>query len=103
MENRGGGITFIDEWHELNEKVNKCRWNCCFTMENGKIGRCARSIPASTLQSFQTAEHDYIELRKPIEWEQMWQYFSFITPMTCCNYCKGSFGEDVEPAIQLED
>lgn len=99
----GGGIKFVDTQYKLEEKVNACSWNCCFTMENGKIGRCARSIPASTLQKFNIAENDYIELRHHIDQEQIWEYFAFISPMTCCNYCKGSFGEDIEPAIQLED
>jgi len=83
-------------------QVFNCAWNQCFTIENGLIGRCARSIPALTLQNLRKRDLDYINLRKDIDVKKFQKYFIFTSPMECCLHCKGSEGEPIKPAIQIQ-
>lgn len=85
----------------LEEKVRHCAWNACYIIENGMVGRCARSIPARTLQAIKIREQDYIDLNQDYDMSEIGKYFMFIRPMDCCRHCKGSNGEPIPPAIQL--
>lgn len=97
-----GDIDYKDSSEEnLYEKVVNCKWNGCYTVENGMVGRCSRSIPARTLQNISIKETDYLNLKETIRLERVGQYFMFINPMDCCRHCKGSNGEPVQAAIQL--
>lgn len=98
----GGGIDYavpIDE--DVEDKFNRCKWNTCYTIENSMIGRCARSIPAQTLQKINIKDDDYIDLNQENDIVRMGKYFMFLNPMTCCWHCKGSQGEPIQPAVQI--
>lgn len=98
-----GEINYVAPIEEnLYEKVINCDWNACYTIENGIVGRCARSIPARTLQKIQIKENDYLELTKDISIEKVGRYFMFIDPMECCRHCKGSQGEVIRAAVQIK-
>ena len=97
-----GGLRYVDRQNDPAQKIRHCMWKDCYMIENGKVGRCARSVPAITLQNISYKKDDYIDLKHEPDKKKVWRYFSFISPMTCCNHCMGSFGEDVEPAIQME-
>lgn len=94
-----GYIVPDDEDVEL--KVQKCLFNTCLTIENGVVGRCARSIPAISLQNVEIQKGDYLFLDSNLSFEEAAKYFMFLKPMTCCRYCKGTSGEKIKPAIQL--
>ena len=99
-----GGIDYIDMNNSLNylmQKVYDCPWCSCFTMENGRIGRCARSIPSITLQNIPIYDGDYLEIGKSNA-ADFRSYFMFIKAMECCNYCAGGYGEKIVPAEQLQ-
>lgn len=101
---KGGDMDYcIPTDENLDKKVFTCRWNTCFTIENTYVGRCARSIPARTLQNIVLKHDDYISLldSSNLTFEKISQYFMFVKPMDCCRHCKGTSGESVEPAIQL--
>lgn len=92
----------IDKNVDVVKQVFQCGWNWCYTIENGLIGRCARSIPALSLQGIRQREMDYIDLNKEIDIKKFHKYFIFTSPMECCRHCKGSTGEPIEPAIQIK-
>ena len=102
MWKQAGGLRYVDRENDPAEKILHCMWKDYYMIENGKVGRCARSVPAITLQNISYKKDDYIDLKHEPDKKKVWRYFSFISPMTCCNHCMGSFGEDVEPAIQME-
>lgn len=91
----------IPKTENLLQKVNECAWNSCYTIENSYVGRCARSIPAITLQDIELYDNDYIYLDRKNLQENVSRFFMFIKPMECCKHCKGSNGEAVQAAIQL--
>ena len=82
-------------------KVLNCRWCTCYTVENHMIGRCARSIPALTVQGIERREEDYISIDQDLTIDRLRNYFMFIKPMEACRHCKGSGGEEIEAAIQI--
>lgn len=84
------------------EKVTNCSWCSCYTVENGMVGRCARSIPARSLQKLEIKEKDYLILTEDISIEIVGKYFMFIEPMDCCKHCKGTKGENIKAAIQIQ-
>ena len=85
----------------LQAKVNNCAWCMCFTVENGMVGRCARSIPALTIQRIQMRPQDYLWLNENLTITDVSRYFMFIIPMECCKHCKGTNGEPITAAIQI--
>lgn len=100
--NSTGGIDYLESDDEnLEEKVHHCAWNSCYIIENGMVGRCARSIPARTLQKIHIREQDYIDFSRDYSMSELAKYFMFIKPMDCCRHCKASNGEPIPPAIQL--
>lgn len=100
--NLGGDIEYVAPKDEnLLEKVYQCKWSACYTLENGIIGRCARSIPARSLQKISIYDKDYVNVRKRISMKEISEYFMFIKPLACCRHCKGSNGEPIVAAIQL--
>ena len=86
---------------DVVRQVFECGWNTCFTIENGIVGRCARSIPALTLQNIPMREMDYIDLSKDLDMKKIHKYFTITSPMACCMHCKGTTGEPIKPAIQM--
>lgn len=97
-----GSIDDIDLKNEsLLGHIQSCSWATCYTVENGLVGRCARSIPAITLQNMEI-DNDYLDLRKNNTVSQVSKYFMFIQPMKCCNKCMGSRGEVIPAAIQMK-
>lgn len=98
-----GGMDYVEleDDDDLEEKILNCAWNSCFIVENGLVGRCARSIPARTLQKIHIREQDYIDLSKNYSMSEIGKYFMFIKPMDCCRHCKASNGDSIPPAIQL--
>lgn len=97
-----GGIDYmVSEDEDVKEKVYKCVWNTCYMIENGIVGRCARSIPARTLQKMDVKERDYIILDGVYSMAEISRYFMFVESMECCRHCKGSIGEPIPPAIQI--
>lgn len=53
------------------DKVMHCLWSTCYTLENHLIGRCARSIPALTLQGIERKESNYINIDEHITIEKI--------------------------------
>ena len=100
--NDSGGLHFAqpDEC-DSEEKILRCRWCTCYTLENHKVGRCGRSIPAITVQKISPKDKDYLYIDKDISIEMVRNYFMFIKPMEACRYCKGSNGPEIEAAIQM--
>lgn len=98
----GGLDYFIPKEKDVVRQVFECGWNACFTIENGLIGRCARSIPALKLQNIQMREVDYINLRNELDVKKVHKYFTITSPMACCRHCKGTTGEPIKPAIQMK-
>lgn len=97
-----GGLDYVSPENEnLHEKVRKCKWSACYMLEDGMIGRCARSIPARTLQNIIIKEGDYINVREIKSILEMYRYFMFINPIESCKRCKGSEGEPIMAAIQI--
>lgn len=100
--NDSGGMDYVSPINEdVFNKVLECSWCMCYMMENGIIGRCARSIPARTLQDINIKKEDYINVREPIDIVEVSKYFMFIHPMESCKHCKGSRGEPIQAAIQI--
>lgn len=98
-----GGLDYYD--NNENEayqrrKVYDCPWSGCFTMENGKIGRCARSIPAISLQNIKYRDEDHIKIEES-SIEDFQRYIMFIKPLECCKFCTGGYGDEIDPAKQL--
>lgn len=91
----------IPKEKDVVRQVFECGWNTCFTIENGLVGRCARSIPALTLQNVPMREMDYIDLSKELDMKKVHKYFTITSPMACCMHCKGTTGEPIKPAIQI--
>lgn len=91
----------IPKEKDIVRQVFECGWNTCFTIENGLVGRCARSIPALTLQNVPMRESDYIDLSKELDMKKVHKYFTITSPMACCMHCKGTTGEPIKPAIQI--
>lgn len=91
----------ISKEKDVVRQVFECGWNTCFTIENGLVGRCARSIPALTLQNVPMRELDYIDLSKELDIKKVHKYFTITSPMACCMHCKGTTGEPIKPAIQI--
>lgn len=99
-----GSIEYYDDNDNeeyQKEKIYNCPWSACFTIENGMIGRCARSIPAYKLQEIKYREDDYIKIEKSKQ-EDFRNYFMFMRPMECCRFCAGGYGKEIAPAIQLQ-
>lgn len=97
-----GGLDYVSPAEEdVFKKVLECGWCMCYTMENGIIGRCARSIPARSLQNIDIKREDYINVREPIDIVEVSKYFMFIHPMESCKHCKGSHGAPIKAAIQI--
>ncbi len=100
--NDSGGMDYVSPVNEdIFSKVLECSWCMCYTMENGIIGRCARSIPARSLQNIDIKREDYINVREPIDIVEVSKYFMFIHPMESCKHCKGSNGEPIKAAVQI--
>lgn len=91
----------IPKEKDVVRQVYECGWNTCFTIENGLVGRCARSIPALTLQNVPMREKDYIDLKKDLDMKKVHRFFTITSPMACCMHCKGTTGEPIKPAIQI--
>lgn len=89
------------DYEDTMSKVLNCRWCTCYTVENHMIGRCARSIPALTVQGIERREEDYISIDQDLTIERLRNYFMFIKPMEACRHCKGAGGEEIEAAIQI--
>ena len=97
-----GGLNYVSPIDEdVYLKVLECGWSTCYTMENGIIGRCARSIPARSLQDIVIKKEDYINVRESIDIVEISKYFMFLRPMESCKHCKGSRGEPIKAAIQI--
>ena len=103
--NYTGGIDYVEPEHEdFKSKFLHCMWNRCYTVENHLLGRCARSIPAITLQKVRWSDGDYIDLKKKnISFDDVSKYFLFFHPMTCCHNCAGSNGRFIQAAIQIDE
>ena len=100
--NSSGEIDYIAPLGEnTKKKVEDCSWCMCYSLENGIVGRCARSIPALSVQKVPFIKKDYLIVDNNMSRTDVSKYFMFIKPMECCRYCKGSYGESIEPAIQL--
>lgn len=91
----------IPKERDVVRQVFECGWNTCFTIENGLVGRCARSIPALTLQNVPMRQADYIDLSKELDMKKVHKYFTITSPMAVCMHCKGTTGEPIKPAIQI--
>ena len=91
----------IPKERDVVRQMFECGWNKCFTVENGLVGRCARSIPALTLQDLPKREKDYINLSKELDMKKVHKYFTITSPMACCMHCNGSSGEGIKPAVQI--
>lgn len=97
-----GSMDYIAPSEEnLSNKVARCNWCMCYSVENGMVGRCARSIPALTLQKINAKKTDYLFLNAHLDKQEVDKYFMFINAMECCRYCKGSDGEIIDAAIQI--
>lgn len=100
--NYSGGLNYVaPEDEDTISKVLNCRWCMCYTLENGLVGRCARSIPALSLQKIEQKEEDYLVVSNHMSHAMVSRYFMFIKPMECCSHCMGSDGRTIEAAIQL--
>ena len=89
------------ESEDIYSKVLNCNWCMCYTVENGLVGRCARSIPAITIQNLENYKDDYLNLNSELNARIVGKYFMFIKPMTACKHCMGSDGNSIEAAIQI--
>ncbi len=97
-----GGLDYTaPEDEDTTSKVLNCLWCTCYTLENGLVGRCARSIPALSLQKIEQKEEDYLVVSNHMSHAMVSRYFMFIKPMECCSHCMGSNGRAIEAAIQL--
>lgn len=97
-----GSMEYVAPLKEnVESKVARCSWCMCYSVENGMVGRCARSIPALSLQKINAKKTDYLFLNTSIDKQEVDKYFMFINTMECCKYCKGSDGEIIDAAIQI--
>lgn len=100
--NYSGDKNYIaPESEDTYNKVLNCNWCMCYTVENGLVGRCARSIPSITIQDLENYKEDYLDLNSQLDAREVGKYFMFIKPMNACKHCMGSEGDAIEAAIQI--
>ena len=97
----------IDTEREKNEEIvknrfNSCPYSICTTLQNGILGRCARSINARQVFSFSGFLNDYLNLRDgSCDSKKIIDYFNNRKFMEACYYCYGATLGKIPPAIQL--
>lgn len=110
--------TYTGEWYDMggidmqretddqivSERFQNCLFNICATLENGIIGRCARSTVARQVFPLSDRLDDYINIRKLKPWQKqkIFEYFENKKCMEACYYCNGTSGGKVPAAIQLK-
>lgn len=91
-----------DSDEAVARRFQNCPFHDCFTLENGKIGRCSRAVIAELLQGFTADSGDYLPVVPAGDFpEKLWEYLSANRFMEACRFCYGAEGGKIPPAIQL--
>ena len=110
-------ISGEDKWYDCGKKMNvpgdvekrfcNCLFKDCYTLEEGKIGRCARSVISWKIQGYDLEDSiqkgDYILVsERPGLREELENYIQHPHFMEACRHCNGTDNRiQVEPAVQM--
>ncbi len=88
----------------LVEKIyESCPKKYCYTLEDGYIGRCARSVVSHKIQKFNPS--GLINIRKIRDKnflrKKLINYIRRPHAMEACHYCNGNKGRRIKPALQF--
>lgn len=92
------------EQDKAEDRFQNCLFQDCLTMENGLMGRCARSVISAQVQGFLPGEGDYLPVIDELDFpEKLEQYLDYPRHMEACCHCNGTEKEHlIEVAVQLK-
>ena len=100
-----GGIDMQREDDDsiVAERFNRCSFNKCLTLDNGKLAYCSRAVIAERVQGFTSQAADYIKVDSAPDFNsRLNAYINDKHFMTACRYCYGTHGAiRIEPAVQM--
>jgi len=100
----GPGFPENEDARAVQRIFRTCAFNRCWTLEDGRLTRCARAAGGASAGLHPFFPDDFVEIRTGDQatlGERLRRFVSRTTPLGACRYCYGTTGSVIVPGEQL--